>query len=56
MWQTCDDEVPHECFLPSGCPIVLDDIVVVQQTEEVNLKSDQEEMVKHAFTQKCLGE
>jgi len=46
--QTCDDEVSHERFLPSGSPIVLDDIGVIQQPEAVNLKSNQE-LVRHAF-------
>ena len=54
-WQTCDDEVSHECLLPSGHPVVLDDVWVVQQTEEVNLKSD-EVQVRHSFVQSCLGE
>ena len=49
-WQTCYDEVPHERLVPSGHPVVLDDIGVVQQTEEVNLKSDEVQM-RHFFMQ-----
>ena len=42
----------HECLLPSGHPVVLDDVGVVQQTEEVNLKSDEVQVIgMHSFVQ-----